>query len=72
MHNRPNLPVGEFIIAPGPIMGSVDMIDIEIEGVGGHAASPHQTTRPSSGGGGPHSGYPDDYRAQPSTRWIPP
>ncbi len=46
MHNRPNLPVGEFIIAPGPIMGSVDMIDIEIEGVGGHAASPHQTIDP--------------------------
>ena len=46
MHNRPNLPVGEFTIAPGPIMGSVDMIDIEIEGVGGHAASPHQTIDP--------------------------
>lgn len=46
MHNRPNLPVGEFVIAPGPIMGSVDMIDIEIEGVGGHAASPHQTIDP--------------------------
>lgn len=46
MHNRPNLPVGEFTIAPGPIMGSVDMIDIEIEGVGGHAASPHQTVDP--------------------------
>ncbi len=46
MHNRPNLAVGEFVIAPGPIMGSVDMIDIEIEGVGGHAASPHQTIDP--------------------------
>lgn len=46
MHNRPNLPVGEFVIADGPIMGSVDMIDIEIEGVGGHAASPHQTVDP--------------------------
>ncbi|MFD2238103.1 amidohydrolase [Aureimonas populi] len=46
MHNRPGLPVGEFTIAPGPIMGSVDMIGIEIEGVGGHAASPHQTVDP--------------------------
>ena len=47
MHNRPNLPVGEFTIAPGSIMGSVDMIDIEIEGVGGHAAMPHQTVDPA-------------------------
>lgn len=46
MHNRPNLPVGEFTIASGPIMGSVDVIDIEIVGVGGHAASPHQTIDP--------------------------
>ena len=46
MHNRPNLPVGEFTIAPGPIMGSVDIFDIEITGVGGHAASPHQTIDP--------------------------
>lgn len=46
MHNRPKLPVGEFTIAPGPIMGSVDMLDIEVEGVGGHAASPHQTVDP--------------------------
>ena len=47
MHNRPNLPIGEFTIAPGSIMGSVDMIDIEIEGVGGHAAMPHQTVDPA-------------------------
>ncbi|OKO78025.1 M20 aminoacylase family protein [Bradyrhizobium sp. AS23.2] len=47
MHNKPNLPIGEFTIAPGPIMGSVDMIEIEIEGVGGHAALPHQTVDPA-------------------------
>ncbi|OKO91978.1 amidohydrolase [Bradyrhizobium sp. NAS80.1] len=47
MHNKPNLPIGEFTIAPGPIMGSVDMIEIEIEGVGGHAAMPHQTVDPA-------------------------
>ncbi len=46
MHNRPNLPVGHFIINSGPIMGSVDILDITIEGVGGHAASPHQTIDP--------------------------
>ncbi len=46
MHNRPNLPVGEFTISAGPIMGSVDMFEIEIDGVGGHAASPHHTVDP--------------------------
>lgn len=46
MHNRPGLPVGEFTIAPGPIMGSVDMFDIEITGVGGHAAQPNRTVDP--------------------------
>ncbi|MGO1164225.1 M20 aminoacylase family protein [Brucella sp. C7-11G] len=46
MHNRPNLPVGEFIINSGPIMGSVDVLDITIEGVGGHAATPHHTIDP--------------------------
>ncbi|MBK0022748.1 M20 family metallopeptidase [Brucella pseudogrignonensis] len=46
MHNRPNLEVGNFTINSGPIMGSVDVIDIVIDGVGGHAASPHHTIDP--------------------------
>jgi len=46
MHNRPNLPVGQFTIAPGPIMGSVDEIRITITGRGGHAARPDQTIDP--------------------------
>ncbi|MCL4144402.1 UNVERIFIED_CONTAM: hypothetical protein GTU68_031769, partial [Idotea baltica] len=46
MHNRPNLPVGEFTIAPGPIMGSVDEIKIKIKGRGGHAARPNDTIDP--------------------------
>lgn len=46
MHNRPGLPVGEFTIAPGPVMGSVDMFDIEITGKGGHAASPDRSIDP--------------------------
>ncbi|GAA5628747.1 hippurate hydrolase [Brucella sp. NBRC 12953] len=46
MHNRPNLEVGNFTISSGPIMGSVDVIDIVIDGVGGHAASPHHTIDP--------------------------
>jgi hippurate hydrolase len=46
MHNRPGLPVGQFTIAPGPIMGSVDEVKITIEGRGGHAARPDQTVDP--------------------------
>lgn len=46
MHNRPNLPVGHFTINSGPIMGSVDVLEIEIEGIGGHAATPHHTVDP--------------------------
>lgn len=46
MHNRPNLPVGEFTLAPGPIMGSVDEIRITLKGRGGHAARPNDTIDP--------------------------
>ncbi|WP_273728546.1 M20 aminoacylase family protein [Brucella gallinifaecis] len=46
MHNRPNLAVGNFTINSGPIMGSVDVIEIVVDGVGGHAASPHHTIDP--------------------------
>ncbi|MGC9419142.1 MAG: M20 aminoacylase family protein [Rhodovulum sp.] len=46
MHNRPNLPVGEFTIAPGPIMGAVDEIRITLTGKGGHAAMPHRAVDP--------------------------
>ena len=46
MHNMPGLDIGEFAIAPGPLMASVDQLRIEIEGVGGHAAFPHEGTDP--------------------------
>jgi len=42
MHNTPGLPVGSFAIRPGPMMAATDAIDIEIEGLGGHAARPHK------------------------------
>jgi hippurate hydrolase len=42
MHNGPGIPVGSFEIRSGPIMASTDAIDIEIEGLGGHAARPHK------------------------------
>jgi amidohydrolase len=41
MHNYPGLAVGEFAIRPGPLMAAADMVFIDIEGVGGHAARPH-------------------------------
>src|ERR1700735_3685852 len=41
MHNFPGLPLGEFAIKPGPILAAADAIDIQIEGLGGHAARPH-------------------------------
>jgi hippurate hydrolase len=43
MHNYPGLPVGQFAIRPGPLMAAADHIDIDLEGVGGHAARPHLT-----------------------------
>jgi amidohydrolase len=42
MHNGPGIPVGSFAIRSGPIMAATDSIDINIEGLGGHAARPHK------------------------------
>ena len=41
MHNMPGLPVGEFALRPGPLMAAADKFEIEIVGLGGHAARPH-------------------------------
>ncbi len=46
LHNMPGLPVGQFAIRPGPIMAAADRFDIEIEGLGGHAAKPHECRDP--------------------------
>jgi amidohydrolase len=46
MHNSPRLPLGTFAIRPGPALASADIVDIEIEGVGGHAAHPHTVVDP--------------------------
>ena len=47
MHNMPGLPVGQFATRPGGIMASVDFFNIEIEGVGGHAARPNSCIDPA-------------------------
>ncbi|AIK32732.1 M20 peptidase aminoacylase family protein [Bacillus anthracis] len=40
MHNKPDLPVGTIGIKDGPLMAGVDRFEIEIHGVGTHAAIP--------------------------------
>ncbi|MEM9147720.1 MAG: M20 aminoacylase family protein [Pseudomonadota bacterium] len=42
MHNYPGLPVGQFAIRPGPLMAAADTFHVRVEGLGGHAAKPHQ------------------------------
>lgn len=43
LHNWPGLPLGSFAIRPGPFFASADQFTVVFEGVGGHAAKPHQT-----------------------------
>ncbi|MGK3612307.1 amidohydrolase [Bacillus anthracis] len=40
MHNKPDLPVGTIGIKDGPLMAGVDRFEIEIHGIGTHAAVP--------------------------------
>ncbi|MTI16814.1 amidohydrolase [Rhodobacteraceae bacterium RKSG542] len=46
LHNMPGMPVGEFAIRSGPLMAATDEFEITINGLGGHAAQPHQTVDP--------------------------
>lgn len=46
MHNFPGFPVGQFAIREGGIMAATDEFEIDVEGVGGHAALPHKTVDP--------------------------
>ncbi|MDW3222314.1 MAG: M20 aminoacylase family protein [Paracoccaceae bacterium] len=43
MHNWPGKPMGSFSIRPGAFFAATDVFDIEVEGLGGHAAKPHET-----------------------------
>ncbi len=40
MHNWPGKPVGSFGLRPGPFFAAADLIEIDIEGKGAHAAKP--------------------------------
>lgn len=46
LHNWPYLPLGQIAMRKGPIMAAVDVFNITIAGVGGHAAMPHNTVDP--------------------------
>ncbi|MCA9117484.1 MAG: amidohydrolase [Planctomycetaceae bacterium] len=46
MHNWPGLEIGEFAVAPGPMMASCDIFEITITGSGSHAAMPHHSVDP--------------------------
>lgn len=46
LHNLPTLPAGMVATRYGSLMGSVDRIEIELEGKGGHGAIPDQSIDP--------------------------
>jgi len=46
MHNMPGIEVGQFAITEGPIMAAHSLLDIELQGKGGHAAMPHECSDP--------------------------
>ncbi|MDI4646176.1 M20 metallopeptidase family protein [Cohnella hashimotonis] len=46
LHNLPTLSAGFASVRPGPLMGSVDRIDILVEGKGAHGAIPDQGIDP--------------------------
>jgi hippurate hydrolase len=42
LHNYPGIALGTFTMKAGPLMAAADRIQIDVEGVGGHAARPHK------------------------------
>jgi hippurate hydrolase len=46
LHNMPGLPVGHFMLRPGPLMAAADTFAIDIEGYGAHASRPHVSIDP--------------------------
>lgn len=46
LHCNPYLEAGKLGYRSGPMLASVDMIDIYVEGKGGHGAAPHTTIDP--------------------------
>ena len=46
LHVMPNAPHGLVAGRAGPLLAAADMIEIVVEGAGGHASMPHQTRDP--------------------------
>ncbi len=46
MHNWPGMPEGSFAIRSGAFFAATDSFEIEVDGVGGHAAKPQSTRDP--------------------------
>jgi len=46
IHNAPNVPFGQFLTTPGPLMASVDTAVVKVTGKGGHGATPHECVDP--------------------------
>ena len=46
LHNWPGRPLGDICINDGSMMASFDIFDIRLQGVGSHAAMPHQGKDP--------------------------
>ncbi len=42
MHNMPGIPIGEFAIREGSFFAATDEFTIDVAGLGGHAAKPHE------------------------------
>lgn len=46
LHNLPQMPAGRIGVKPGVIMGSIDRIEIRVEGRGGHGGYPEACSDP--------------------------
>lgn len=43
MHNMPGIPIGQFAIREGSFFAATDEYTIDVTGLGGHAAKPHES-----------------------------
>lgn len=46
LHDMPSLPSGTVGVGEGPVLASVDSVDVTVHGRGGHGAMPHETVDP--------------------------
>jgi len=46
LHNRPGLESGQMGVRDGPVMACADFFELQLAGVGGHAAHPHMAKDP--------------------------